>query len=265
MVGRDARPLRAVHDGRRAALVDDVVARVFEIGALLLPEEEDAEARQERGELVADVLQHLRVAFEGAQQGRVGLEGLAGQGGGGELLEAAGEVRVAGAVVRGAEEDEAVGAGVDGVQVGDFGRGARGGVCEGPFHDDAAEGVAEEDDGARFRAFELGCRQSGPFSSSTMLHVEKEATYSSVSLQIGHQRLRMLQHPIRRRASPLQRCHIGIVTPGQDPGIWHVFGQKVWMFEPADVAFVRRPCREGVAVEAVDGHDVYFGVGPWRV
>ena len=130
--------------------------------------------------MVADVLQHLRVAFEGAQQGRVGLEGLAGQGGGGELLEAVGEVRVAGAVVRGAEEDEAVGAGVDGVQVGDLGGGARGGVGEGPFDDDAAEGVAEEDDGARFRAFELGCRQSG-LSSSTIALRWKEKQRTALS------------------------------------------------------------------------------------
>ena len=33
--------------------------------------------------------------------------------------------------MRGAEEEDAVGAGVDGVEVGDFGGGARGGVGEG--------------------------------------------------------------------------------------------------------------------------------------
>ena len=38
----------------------------------------------------------------------------------------------------GAEEEDAVGAGVDGVDVGDFGGGAGCGVGEGSFDDDAA-------------------------------------------------------------------------------------------------------------------------------
>lgn len=73
-------------------------------------------------------------------------------------MEAAGEVRFAGAEVRGAEEEDPVGAGVDGVEVGDFGGGARFGVGEGLFDDDAAEGVAEEDYGPRSGAFELWMR-----------------------------------------------------------------------------------------------------------
>lgn len=138
VIGRDARALRAVQHGRRAALVDDVVPRVLQVGPVLLPEEEDAEAREERGELVVDVLEHFGVFFQGPQEGGVRLEGLFGEGGGGELLEAAEEVRFAGAEVRGAEEEDGVGAGVDGVEVGDFGGGAGFGVCQGSFDDDAA-------------------------------------------------------------------------------------------------------------------------------
>lgn len=44
----------------------------------------------------------------------------------------------AGAVVRGAEEEDAVGAGVDGVEVRDLGRGAGLGVGEGSFDYDTA-------------------------------------------------------------------------------------------------------------------------------
>lgn len=158
MIGGDARALRPVQNRRRAALAHDVIPRVLQVRALLLPEEEDAEARQERGELVADVLQHLRVLLERAQQGRVRFERPARQGDGGEFLQAADEVRFAGAEVRGAEEEDPVGAGVDGVEVGDFGGGARFGVGEGLFDDDAAEGVAEEDYGPRSGAFELWMR-----------------------------------------------------------------------------------------------------------
>ena len=71
-------------------------------------------------------------------------------------MEAAEEMGFAGAEVGGAEKEEGVGAGVDGVQVGDFGRGAGCGVGEGSFDDDAAEGVAEEDYGPRLRVLELG-------------------------------------------------------------------------------------------------------------
>ena len=139
MIGRDARAFRPVQNRRRAALVYDVILAVFEIRALLLPEEEDVEAGDERGELVGDVLEDFGVLFEGAEEGGVRLEGFGGDGGRGEFLEAAEEVRFAGAVVGGAEEDDAVGAGVDGVDVGDFGGCAGCGVGEGSFHDDAAE------------------------------------------------------------------------------------------------------------------------------
>ena len=155
MIRRDARPLRRIHNGRRAAFVHDVIPRVFQIRSFLLPEEKDAEARHERRELVGDVLQHFRVFFERAQEGGVCFEGLARKGEGGELLEAAEEMGFAGAEVWGAEEEDAVGAGVDGVQVGDLGRGAGCGVGEGSFNDDAAEGMAEEDYGPRLRVLEL--------------------------------------------------------------------------------------------------------------
>ncbi len=167
MIRRDARPLRPVQHRRRAAFIDDVVPRVLKIRALLLPEEEDAEAGQERREAVVDALQDLRVLLQGAQEGRVGGQGFFRQGDGRELLEAGEEVRAAGAEVRGAEEEEAVGAGVDGVDVGDFGGGARGGVGEGGLDDDAAERVAEEDDGARFSVFELWAESAWAVSLTT--------------------------------------------------------------------------------------------------
>ena len=138
MIGCDARAFRPVQYRRRAALVHDVLFRVFEICALLFPEEEDVEAGHEWCELVGDVLEDFGVLFEGAEEGGVCFEGLGGDGGGGEFLEAGEEVRFAGAVVGGAEEDDAVGAGVDGVDVGDFGGGAGCGVREGSFDDDTA-------------------------------------------------------------------------------------------------------------------------------
>ena len=155
MICRDARPLRCIQDRRRAALVHDVILCVFQIRSFLLPQEKDTESRHERCELVGDVLQHFRVFFERAQEGRVCFEGLVREGDGGELLKAAQEMRSAGAEVGGAEEEDAVGAGVDGVQVGDLGRGAGFGVGEGSFDDDAAEGMAEEDYGPRLRVLEL--------------------------------------------------------------------------------------------------------------
>lgn len=96
------------------------------------------EAGHERCELVGYALEDFGVLFEGAEEGRVCLKGFCGDGGGGEFLKAAEEVCFAGAVVGGAEEDDAVGAGVDGVDVGDLGGGAGSGVSEGLFHDDAA-------------------------------------------------------------------------------------------------------------------------------
>ena len=139
VISRDARTFGSVQDRRGAALGHDVVFCEFEIGTLLFPEEEDVEAGHERGELVGDVLEDFGVLFEGAEEGGVCFEGFGGDGGGGEFLETAEEVRLAGAVVRGAEEDDAVGAGVDGVDVGDFGGGTGCRVSEGSFHDDAAE------------------------------------------------------------------------------------------------------------------------------
>ena len=155
MISRDARPLRCIQNGRRTALIHDIIPRVSQIHSLLLPQEKNTESRHERCELVGDVLQHFRILVERAQEGGVGFEGLVGEGEGGELLEAAEEVRFAGAEVGGAEEEDAVGAGVDGVQVGDLGRGAGGGVGEGSLDDDAAEGMAEEDYGPRLRVLEL--------------------------------------------------------------------------------------------------------------
>ena len=99
------------------------------------------EAGHERCELIGDVLEHFRVFFQGAQEGRVRFEDFLGDRDGGEFLEAGEEVRFAGAEVGGAEEEDAVGAGVDGVDVGDFGGGAGCGVGEGSFDDDAAERV----------------------------------------------------------------------------------------------------------------------------
>ena len=78
------------------------------------------------------------VFLEGAPEGRLCFERPAGEGDGDEFLEAAEEVRFAGAEVGGAEEDDAVGAGVDGVEVRDFGGGARFGVGEGSFDDNTA-------------------------------------------------------------------------------------------------------------------------------
>ena len=124
MISRDARPLRPIQYGRRTALIHNIILRVFQIRPLLLPEEEDAKTRHERGELVGDVLQDFAVLFEGAQEGGVRFQRFAGQGGGGEFLQAAEQVGFAGTEVRGAEEEDGVGAGVDGVEVGDFGGGA---------------------------------------------------------------------------------------------------------------------------------------------
>ena len=138
VISRDARAFCPVQNRRRAALVHDVIFGVFEVCALLFPEEEDVEAGHEWRELVGDILEDFGVLFEGAEEGRVCLEGFGGDGGGDEFLKAAEEVRFAGAVVGSAEEDDAVGAGVDGVDVGDFGGGAGCRVSEGSFHDDAA-------------------------------------------------------------------------------------------------------------------------------
>ena len=76
--------------------------------------------------------------LEGAEEGGVCFKGLFGNGDGGKFLEAVEEVRFAGAEVGGAEEDDAVGAGVDGVDVGAFGGGAGCRVGEGSFDDNAA-------------------------------------------------------------------------------------------------------------------------------
>ena len=138
MTSGDARTLRPVQHRCSAALVHNVILCVFQIRALLLPEKEDVESGHERRELIVDVLEHFRVFFKGAQEGRVRFERFLGDGDGGQFLEAGEEVRFAGAEVRGAEEEDAVGADVDGVDVGDFGRGAGCGVGEGSFDDDAA-------------------------------------------------------------------------------------------------------------------------------
>lgn len=79
------------------------------------------EAWHEGGEVVGNILQNFGVFFEGLDEARVGFEELFGDGEGGEFLEAGEDVGFGGAVVGGAEEEDAVGAGVDGVEVGDFG------------------------------------------------------------------------------------------------------------------------------------------------
>ena len=65
----------------------------------------------------------------------------------------------------------------------------------------------------------------------------------------------MLQHSIRRRASCLERGYVGVVTPCQDPGSRHISRQKIRVSKPADFVFLSCPCRDGVAVEAMDSNN----------
>ena len=80
--------------------------------------------------MIGDVLQGFGIFFQGAKEaGGCFEEGFRGAEGG-EFLEGGGELGFAGAVVGGAEEEDGVGAGVDGVEVGDFGGCAAHGVGE---------------------------------------------------------------------------------------------------------------------------------------
>lgn len=121
MISRDTGPLRIVQNGRRARFVNDIIFRVLEIHAFLFPEEVDVEACHQRSELVGDVLEGFGIGFERADEVGIGGKQFWGHGEGGEFLEAGEKVGFGGASVWGAEEEDAVGAGVDGVEVGDLG------------------------------------------------------------------------------------------------------------------------------------------------
>ena len=64
----------------------------------------------------------------------------------------------------------------------------------------------------------------------------------------------MLQDSVGRCASQ-QRRHVRIIAPREDPGVVDDFGEHLLVAEPGRLRILRRPCLEGVAVEAVDGDD----------
>lgn len=125
----DAAPLRVVQDRRGAGFINDVVLCILQIGAFLLPEEEDMEARHQRRELIRDILEHLGILLERVYQAGISFKDPFGYGERGHFLQAVEEVRFTGATVGGAKEENAVGTGIDGVQVSDFCCSSAHGVC----------------------------------------------------------------------------------------------------------------------------------------
>lgn len=125
MIRRNPRPLGIIERRRRTCLVHDVVPLVPEVGFLLFPEEVDVEALHEGEEVVCDVLQDFGFFFERGEQTTFEVGQRFGNGEAGEVLDCGEEVGFGAAVVGSAEEEDGVGAGGDGLDVGDFAGGAR--------------------------------------------------------------------------------------------------------------------------------------------
>jgi hypothetical protein len=60
----------------------------------------------------------------------------------------------------------------------------------------------------------------------------------------------MINHPPHRR---LFQRDVGVVTEGHNASVRDLLGEEV--FRPERLRFRVRPGREGIAAEAVDGHD----------
>jgi hypothetical protein len=100
-----------------------------------------------------------------------------------------------------------------------------------PFNHNSPQRVADEYDRPLHRIFEQPVRD-----------------------HLRDQGVRVLEDAVGRGPSE-QRGDGSIVAVGKDARVAHVFGEHLRVGEPEFSGFLRGPCFDGVAVEAVDGDD----------
>lgn len=147
VVGLDTHALHALDVGCRRALVDDHLARPAQVRGERLVKEVDVEARHDIGKQAVNVLEGLVVGTEGLDELGRGVEEFLGHDSRADVLQQGTPFGDVGPVVWRPEEEHTVRRHEDGTQV--FNTLVLDAIAidQGPFDDQTAQRVADEDDG----------------------------------------------------------------------------------------------------------------------
>lgn len=205
-------------------------------------EEVNVKAVEDLNELAIDVLQGLIVGLEGIDQLRLRVHDLLRKHDGTDPFQSVAPLGNIGAVVRCAQEEDAVsgyedGAIVLGLQASDFGA-----VDQGPLDHQTSQAMGHPNDGTL-----------GSFAAA-------------VGDQLGNQMFGVVVYLIFRGAIG-EACDIGIVSIDQDASLQALileFGGE-GLSGPEDVCAFAGPSVAGLAVQAVDENDVDIRPRGWGV
>jgi len=247
VVRLDAHALDALQDGRRGGLVDDDLAGALDVHGFGLVEEVDVEAGDDVDEEEVDVLQELVVRLERLDELGRRVHELLGQHRAADVLQQVAPFGHVGAVVRRAQEQDAVGRDVDGPEVLELLAGHAAAVQERALDDEAAEGVADKDDGPLQALLKLRREVS------IIARAGSRGSHVSVGGELGGQGLGMVVEVVLGGAVG-ERGDVGVVAVGEDAHAFAGEDAREQVGGPEDAGRAG-PGVPGMAVEPVHEDD----------